>query len=293
LLLGKNGQAGWELHRTLISLGDLTAIDYPEIDMADPSSIIQVVSTVNPDIIVNATAYTNVDKAETDAGLAMAVNAEGPGILAKETAKRKGILIHYSTDYVFNGLKEEPYTEDDTPDPLNVYGKSKLAGEAAVQDMGLGYLIFRTSWVYSLRRPCFVTKVLQWPRENEVLKIVDDQVSTPTWSRTLGEVTAQVIAQGRIDPVNYLKEKTGLYHLTDSGSCSRYEWARLILENAPGKQNLITKEIYPVKSDAFETAALRPKRTVLDGKKFVETFVIIPPDWKQSTKLMLEESSER
>jgi dTDP-4-dehydrorhamnose reductase len=288
LLLGCYGQAGWELNRSLVHLGELTALDFPKIDMANPSSIIQVLDRVNPDIIVNATAYTAVDKAESEPELAASVHPDGPGLLAREAAKRRAVLMHYSTDYVFDGNKDSPYTEEDPTNPLNVYGQSKLAGEKAVHQMGKDYLIFRTSWVYSLRRPSFVTKVLQWAEENEILRIVDDQVSTPTWARTLGEVTAAIIAQGRDDPLNYLREKSGLYHLTDSGYCSRYDWARFIISNAPNKDELAVKQILPVKSDAFKTEALRPKKTVLDGKKLVDTFTIKPGIWEEALKLMLE-----
>lgn len=293
MLLGCYGQAGWELNRSLIHQGELTALDYPQIDMADPSSIIQILHAVNPDIIVNATAYTNVDQAESEPELAMAVNAEGPGLLAREAAKRNAVLIHYSTDYVFDGKKETPYSEEDCPNPVNVYGQSKLDGEKAIQQIGQGFLIFRTSWVYSLRRPCFVTKVLQWAKVNETLKIVDDQVSTPTWCRTLGEVTAAIIAQGGEDPLNYLREKSGLYHLTDSGFCSRYDWARYIIENSPDKDEFSVKQILPVTSDAFKTAAQRPKKTVLNGRKLKETFSISPSRWEESLRLMLEENFDK
>ena len=155
LLLGNTGQVGWELNRTLLSLGELTALDYPQIDMADPDSIRLVVKDAQPDIIINATAYTNVDKAESEPDLAMAINGIGPGILAEEAKRLGAALIHYSTDYVFDGTKGEPYTEEDVPNPINVYGKTKLAGEEAIRAVGDNYLIFRTAWVYSLRRPCF------------------------------------------------------------------------------------------------------------------------------------------
>ena len=174
-------------------------------------------------LILNATAYTNVDKAEIEPELAMAINGTGPGILAEESRKLGSALIHYSTDYVFDGTKGDLYVEEDLPHPLNKYGESKLAGEKAIQDIGGSYLIFRTSWVYSMRRPCFISKVLQWAQKYETLQIVDDQISTPTWSRTLAEATSQIIAQGKNDPLGYLMANRGLYHLADSGYCSRYD----------------------------------------------------------------------
>ena len=217
LLLGNTGQVGWELNRSLMTLGELVAVDYPEINMADPNNIREMVGKVKPNLIVNATAYTDVDKAESEPELAMAINGTGPGILAEEAKRLGAALIHYSTDYVFDGTKGEPYTEEDPTNPINVYGVTKLAGERAIQETGSAYLIFRTSWVYSLRRPCFVTKVLKWARENETLRIVDDQISSPTWARTLAEATAQVIAQGRGEPSDYIKEKSGIYHLAGGG----------------------------------------------------------------------------
>ncbi|MDY6867706.1 MAG: dTDP-4-dehydrorhamnose reductase [Chloroflexota bacterium] len=289
LLLGNTGQVGWELHRSLLTLGELVALDYPEIDMADPASIRSVVREHQPNLIVNATAYTDVDKAESEPELAMAINGTGPGILAEEAQRLNGALIHYSTDYVFDGTKGEPYTEEDDPNPINVYGETKLAGERAVQEVGGAYLIFRTSWVYSLRRPCFVTKVLQWAQEQETLRIVDDQISSPTWARTLAEATAQIIAQGRGAPVDYIQEKSGLYHLTDGGYCSRYEWAKSVLEMDPKKNEQIAKEALPVKSNTFSTLAKRPKNTKLSINKFKYSFLLTCPDWKFLLKLCLSE----
>lgn len=279
LLLGSTGQVGWELNRTLLTLGDLVAIDYPQIDMADANRIHRIIREVKPNLIVNATAYTDVDKAESEPELAMAINGTGPGILAEEAKKLGAALIHYSTDYVFDGAKGEPYTEEDTPTPVSVYGETKLAGERAVQDVGGVYLIFRTSWVYSMRRPCFVTKVLQWSREHETLRIVDDQISTPTWARTLAEATAQVIAQGRGKSVEYIREKRGLYHLADGGSCSRYEWAKAIVDLDPKKHEQVVKEILPAKSEDFSTAAKRPTVSALNCDKYKAIFGLCLPDW--------------
>ena len=279
LLLGNTGQVGWELHRSLLTLGELVALDFPAIDMANPDSIRSVVREHQPNLIINATAYTDVDKAESEPELAMAINGTGPGILADEAKRLKGALIHYSTDYVFDGTKGEPYTEEDEPNPLNVYGETKLAGERAVQDVGGAYLIFRTSWVYSLRRPCFVTKVLQWAREQETLHIVDDQISSPTWARMLAEATAQIIAQGRGTHVEYIQEKRGLYHLAGGGSCSRYEWAKAILEMDPHKDEQVVRELMPAKSEDFLTSAKRPFYTELLLLKNKKYFNITFPFW--------------
>jgi len=289
LLLGNTGQLGWELNRTLLTLGEITALDYPDIDMANPDDIRSTVRTAQPDIIVNATAYTNVDQAESERDLAMAINATGPGILAEEAKKCGAALIHYSTDYVFDGTKGAPYTEADQPKPLNVYGESKLAGEQAVQAAGGAYLIFRTSWVYSLRRPCFVTKVLQWARENETLRIVDDQVSTPTWARTLAEATAQIVALGDSDSFKGIQARTGIYHLTDGGHCSRYDWSKFIIEHAQTPLNV--KEIFAAKSDEFITPANRPQHSILDVTKIADSFNIHLGGWQLPQMIALQNHS--
>ena len=196
LLIGKRGQLGWELHRCLLPLGEVQALDYPEIDLAKPDSLRKLVRTSAPDVIVNATAYTAVDKAESERELAFAINAVAPQVMAEEAQKIGAVLIHYSTDYVFDGKKGAAYTEEDDPHPLNVYGASKLAGEQAIRSVGGVYFILRTAWVYSTRRDSFVSKVLQWSRQSETLRIVDDQISNPTWARMLAEITALILARG-------------------------------------------------------------------------------------------------
>ncbi|MFU8827462.1 MAG: dTDP-4-dehydrorhamnose reductase [Brevefilum sp.] len=288
LLLGNSGQVGWELNRTLSTLGHLTALDYPEIDMAASDSIRAVVQGAKPNIIVNATAYTDVDKAESEPDLAMAINATGVQTLAEEAEKLGAALIHYSTDYVFDGKHGAPYTEEDQPTPINTYGQTKLAGEVAVRNTAEAYLIFRTSWVYSLRRPCFVTKVLQWARQHETLRIVDDQVSSPTWARTLAEATVQVITQARKDPVDYIKEKQGLYHLTDEGACSRLAWAKTILELDPNKHEQVVKQVLPAKSSDFPTPAERPLNSTLDKSLIASAFNLDLPHWKTALKQCFE-----
>ena len=291
LLLGNTGQLGWELNRTLPTLGELVAMDFPQIDMSDPNNIRSVVRTYEPNLIINATAYTNVDKAESEPEPAMAINGTGPGILAEEAKRLGSALIHYSTDYVFDGRKGEPYVEEDQPNPLSVYGETKLAGEKAVQSVGGAYFVFRTSWVYSLRRPCFVTKVRQWARSYETLRIVDDQISTPTWARSLAEATAQVIAQGRRDAVGYISETSGLYHLSGGGYCSRFEWVKSILELESTKDDIIVKEVLPAKSGDFSTAAERPLKSALCCEKFENRFDLHLPDWRLILKLAMQVSS--
>ena len=196
-------------------------------------------------------------------------------------------MIHYSTDYVFDGTKGSAYIETDIPDPLNVYGATKLEGERAVQAVGGAFLIFRTSWVYSLRQGGFVTKVLQWARQQESLRIVDDQVGSPTWARMLAEATAQVIAQGRGQPVEYMREKAGLYHLAGGGAASRYEWAKAILELDPRKEEQVVKELLPAKSSEFPTPAERPAHTGLNCDVVQELFHLYFENWKRQLSDLL------
>jgi dTDP-4-dehydrorhamnose reductase len=285
LLLGSTGQLGWELNRTLLNLGDLVALDYPQINLAKPNTVRSVVHEHQPDLIINATAYTDVNKAESEVDLAMAINGMGPGILAEEAKNLSCALIHYSTDYVFDGTKDRPYIETDLVNPLSVYGQTKLAGENAVRDVGGAYLILRTSWVYSLRRPSFVTKVLQWSRENKTLRIVDDQVSNPTWARSLAESTGFVVALTKDSLVEKFNEICGLYHLAGGGSCSRYDWAKEILTADPHKEEQITQQIFPAKSSDFQSRAERPLKSHLNCDKFEEQFRLKLSNWK--TDLLL------
>jgi dTDP-4-dehydrorhamnose reductase len=287
LLLGNTGQLGWELERTLQPLGQVVALDFPGIDMAAADSIRKVVRQHQPQVIVNATAYTAVDKAESEPELAHTINATGPGVLAEEARRLNAALIHYSTDYVFDGTKGTPYVETDLPHPLNVYGQSKLAGEQAIQSVDGTYLILRTAWVYSLRRESFVSKVLQWARQHETLRIVDDQVSNPTWARMLAESTAQVIAQGRGEPVGYIREKAGLYNLAGGGFASRLEWAKEILKLDPKAHEQVTKKLVPADKTEFPSPAIRPHHSSLNCILFTNSFGLTLPDWCDVLRLAI------
>jgi len=291
LLLGNTGQLGWELQRTLQPLGVVAAFDYPEVDLADAAGLRKKVQECQPDVIVNATAYTAVDKAESEPELAEAINGRAPGVLAEEARKLQAVLIHYSTDYVFDGKKAAPYIETDLPNPLNVYGESKLYGEQAVQQVGGDYLILRTSWVYAqrasagwLRQAGFVNKVLEWSRQPDTLRMVTDQVGNPTWSRMLAEITAQLLARGDAP----IREHTGLYHLAGSGLASRYDWAKLILELDPDKNEQQVREILPALTADFPTPAQRPLFSALDCTQFFATFGLQLPDWKAALRLALQ-----
>jgi dTDP-4-dehydrorhamnose reductase len=287
LQIGTNGQVGWELLRTCAPLGEVVALDYPDLDLSDSAGLRELVRSVKPDIIINAAAYTNVDKAESEPELARAINATGPGVLAEEAKKINAVMVHYSTDYVFDGTKGSPYVETDIPNPLSVYGQTKLEGEQAIAASGCVNLVLRTSWVYSMRHGGFVTKVLQWARTQEVMRVVDDQISGPTSARMLAEITALILAQGRDDVFGYLSEKGGLYHCAGGGSCSRYEWAKAILEMDPKKEEHVVKELLPAKSNDFKVPANRPMASVLTNDKLEKTFALWLPPWEVGLALTM------
>jgi len=288
LLFGKAGQLGWELHRSLQPLGEVIALNHPEIDMADAANIRRTMRQYRPNIVINATAYTAVDQAEGKVDLAHAINAIGPGLLAEESRDLKALFVHYSTDYVFDGTKGASYIETDTPNPLNVYGKSKLAGEQAIQAVGGASLILRTAWVYSTRRDSFVNKVLQWARQNESLKIVSDQVSNPTWARMLAEITTLMIAKPGPDFGAYFHERRGVYHLAGSGYASRFAWAQEILKNDPQKNEQIVRSLEPACTEDFPTPAQRPLFSALDCARFEQTFGLRLPEWKETLALAMK-----
>jgi len=276
LLFGKNGQLGWELNRTLMCLGELIALDYPELNFEKPKDVINIINQIKPDLIVNAAAYTNVDKAEEEPDKARLINAETPGEMARWCKKNNAVIIHYSTDYVFDGTKGSPYTEDDQPNPINIYGETKLAGEVAIQQSEAIHLILRTAWVYSMRGNNFVTKVLEWTQKSDVIKVVDDQISNPTWARALAEITADVIAMGIENIRSFFSIKGGLYHCAGSGYCTRYDWARLIVDKFHKERKT---KIAPAKTNDFPTAARRPFCSALDCGKFSQVFKICLPRW--------------
>jgi dTDP-4-dehydrorhamnose reductase len=301
LLLGNTGQLGWELERTVASLGEVTAVDYPIFNLMAPDACRSLIRAVAPQIILNATAYTAVDKAENepDTSLAYAINAAGPGLLAEEAKALHAALIHYSTDYVFDGAKGGLYLETDSTNPLGVYGASKLAGELAVAAAGCTYLTLRTTWVYSMRRDSFVTKVLQWSRQQTTLKVVSDQISGPTSARMLAEITAQLLAMGCVASLNaggahfgdtfrdWISEHQGVYHLAGDGCASRLEWAQEILKLDPHPEEQTVREVIPALTADFPTPAQRPLFSGLDCSKFITTFGLKLPPWQKALKLTM------
>lgn len=288
LLLGNTGQLGWELERTLAPLGELSACDFPSLDLTYPQSFIEIFNACQPDLLVNAAAYTAVDRAEAEPELATAINSHAPGIMAEEALKRRCVFIHFSTDYVFDGYKGTPYIESDLPAPLSVYGRTKFTGEQAIQQVGGATLILRTSWVYSLRRESFVSKVLGWARSQSRLKLVIDQVSGPTWARMLAEATAQLVTLGKDDPFAWFTERKGIYHLAGAGHCSRFEWGQQVLQLDPHREQQVVRELIPVQTSEFPSPAQRPLFSALNCELFFKTFHFQLPDWKLALKLAME-----
>jgi dTDP-4-dehydrorhamnose reductase len=268
-------------------LGAVTAVDLPAYDLAQPDRLLALVHQLRPQMIVNPAAYTDVDKAEQESDLAGKVNGLAPGLLAQQAKEIGAAFIHFSTDYVFNGRMGTPYTEGDQPDPLNVYGRSKFAGEQAVQQVGGAYLILRTSWVYSLRGNSFVNKVLRWSRSITTLRIVDDQISNPTWARSLAEATGQLLAQASGSPASWVNERRGLYHLAAPDWTSRLEWAREILALDPHVEQQVVQEVLPASSADFSTPAVRPAFSALDCSLFAKTFNLQLPPWQDGLRLCL------
>lgn len=288
LLFGKYGQLGWELHRSLQGLGQIIACDYPEVDFTAPSSLRRLVENSRPEIIINAAAYTEVDKAELEPDRAKLINAEAPALLAEICLGLGAAFIHYSTDYVFDGKKGTPYSEAESPRPLNVYGQTKLEGERAILQIGGNYLIFRTAWVYSMRRDSFISKVLYWAHSQPEIRVVEDQVGNPTWARALAEITAQLVAKAGPDPLPWLSERRGLYHLAGWGFTSRLEWAKAILRNDSNKAQQIVRKVLPARSVEFPTAAARPLFSALDCSSFEQAFALQLPNWESALDLAME-----
>ncbi|MHB1188039.1 dTDP-4-dehydrorhamnose reductase [Thiobacillus sp.] len=283
LLTGVNGQVGWELQRTLAPLGEVVAADRSVLDLADTASIRRSVAAMAPDLIVNPAAYTAVDKAESEPELAHAINAVAPGELAA-----CGIpLVHFSTDYVFDGRKAGAYTEDDMPNPLGVYGASKLAGEQAVLHSGAPHLILRTSWVYGLRGRNFLLTMQRLARERDTLAVVDDQFGAPTWSRLIAEATALVIARWLDRPDQ--TATSGIYHLSCGGHTSWHGFTTAILAQLAGTDTKLAR-LTAIPTSGYPTPAARPANSQLDCDKLAARFGVRLPDWETALALCLEQN---
>jgi dTDP-4-dehydrorhamnose reductase len=290
LITGKNGQVGWELQRTLAPLGEVMALDRGQLNLADPDSIRAAVRHAGPSLIVNAGAYTAVDKAEQDRDLAMAVNAVAPGILAEEARRLGAAIIHYSTDYTFDGTKNAPYEEIDGPHPQCVYGESKVAGEKAVAASGAPHLTLRTSWVYGARGKNFLLTMLRLAGERDELRVVDDQVGAPTWSRMIAEATTAIVSQGRAHGglTGFLTERGGLYHMTAAGQASWFGFAAEIVRHHAANGGRAPR-MTPITTAEYPLPAKRPNYSVMSSAKLERAFGIALPDWKASLSLCLQE----
>lgn len=299
LLFGRNGQIGWELQRSLAPLGELLALgsqreSNPQVqgralngDFMQPEGLIETIRAVRPDVIVNAAAYTAVDRAETDVPSARMVNAEAVSVLAQEAQRNGATLVHYSTDYVFDGSGERPWCESDATDPLNVYGKTKLEGELAIQQHCQRYLIFRTSWVYAARGGNFAKTMLRLGKEREALTVVNDQHGAPTAAELIADVTAHAVRQ-----FSNNSALAGVYHLVASGETTWYGYARHVLACARklGVALKVAPEaIAPVATSCFPTPALRPSNSLLDTYRIQNAFNVYLPDWRLGVTRMLTE----
>jgi dTDP-4-dehydrorhamnose reductase len=285
LIIGKIGQVGWELRRTLACLGKVVSVDFPDIDLTNPDSITGCVRATRPNVIVNAAAYTAVDKAETEFDKCNRINGVAPGILAEEAKKHLALLGHYSTDYVFDGSKTTPYTETDLPNPLGAYGRSKLAGDNAVMEVDGNHLIFRLCWVYGARGSNFMLTMMRLAREREQLRVVRDQFGCPTWSRMIAETTGLALKQA-ISSTDAASLK-GLYHLAASGQTTWHGFADAIIRAMPAEGKKC-KSVEGITTAEYPTPSKRPAYSVLSCEKLQNTFALQLPDWEESLKQVLE-----
>ena len=307
LLTGKTGQVGRELARLLDRVGEVTALDRQQLDLTKPEEIRQVVRGMRPDLIVNAAAYTAVDRAESEEAAAEAINAVAPGVLAEEAKRVGALLVHYSTDYVFDGTKRRPYEENDPTNPLSVYGRTKLAGERAIQQADPPYLIFRTAWIYAREGRNFLLTILRLATEKEELRIVRDQTGAPTSSEEIAVATVKVLEEIRKPAANVRRwpEIRGIYHMTAGGETNWYEFAKLILELAASQSRpqawlaaatlgrpLMTRRIVPIATEEYPTPARRPLYSVLSSKRLNHEFGVTLPDWETQLRAVLSGAGE-
>jgi len=285
LLFGRVGQVGWELRRTLAPLGQLVCVDYPEVDFTRAESVRSWIRDTAPAIIVNAAAYTAVDKAETDTALAMQINAEAPGVMAEEAKKLGSLLVHYSTDYVFDGSKPTPYLETDAPGPLGAYGRTKLAGDQAIEQSGCNHFIFRLCWVYGSRGGNFMLTMMRLAREREKLRVVSDQVGCPTTSRMIAETTALALARGGSRET--AERLSGTYHLCCAGQTSWHGFASAIIDLMPAEEKKC-REVEAIPSSEYPTPTKRPAYSVMSCAKLERVFGLRLPDWHDCLKLVVE-----
>jgi dTDP-4-dehydrorhamnose reductase len=295
LLIGKNGQVGEELERLLPQLGDVVPLGRQELNLSNTEDIRRTIREIRPNLIVNAAAYTAVDQAEKEETAANEINSNAVAIMAEEAKKIGASLVHYSTDYVFDGLKGDPYVEDDPTGPINVYGTTKLAGEQGIRASGVSHLIFRTSWVYATRGRNFLLTILRLATQREELRIVRDQIGAPTWSREIADATTKILSQlyGRETSEDSLSIVSGTYHMTAAGVTNWHEFATAILEEASHASKttpwfaaatsgnpVITRRVIPITTQEFPTPARRPAYSILSNARLMKTFGVVLPEWR-------------
>jgi dTDP-4-dehydrorhamnose reductase len=280
LIVGRAGQLGRELEQVFAGVGTIVAVDRESLDLAGPDQTRALVRRTAPDVILNAAAYTAVDRAELEMPMAHAINALAPGVLAEEAAERDALLVHYSTDYVFDGNKQGPWTEDDTPAPLSVYGASKLAGEQAIQNSRARHLIFRTSWVYGPHGKNFLLTMLRLAGERERLSIVDDQIGAPTTSIALALATREIVDGVLAGRFGAAQDWCGLYHMTCAGSVSWFGFAQAIFARASEHLGVKSPELIPIGTKDYPTPAARPRNSVLSNAKLHGRFGVQLPAWQ-------------
>ncbi|VWD30846.1 dTDP-4-dehydrorhamnose reductase [Burkholderia contaminans] len=286
LVTGVNGQVGFELLRSLQGLGRVVACDRSMLDLTDLDRVRNVMRELKPSIIVNPAAYTAVDKAETDVEVARRLNAELPRVLAEEAAKLGTVLIHYSTDYVFDGTKSGLYVEADATNPQNVYGRTKLDGELAIASTGCPHLILRTSWVYGRRGKNFLLTMLKLGSERPELRVVADQIGAPTWSKTIATATSHIVAQGVAGHADWWTERSGIYHFTASGATSWHGFAEAIFATTMGDRS---PRVVPIPASEYPVPAKRPANSRMALDKLVSTFGVRMPAWDDALRLCLSE----
>lgn len=293
LLTGARGQVGWELNRSLMPLGEVIALSRSQCDLSRPELLPGLIRDSKPDVIVNAAGYTAVDKAEQEEELATTINGTAVGVLAKEAREAGILLVHYSTDYVFDGEKQAPYDEDDAPHPINAYGRSKLAGETVLRQAGGAYLVLRTSWVYAGRGHNFLRTVLRLANGRRDLRMVDDQVGAPTWARNIADATALIVHAVRREQAQG-QFASGILNLAASGATSWHGFAAATLDEA-GRNGLLAQrppQLKPIASLDYPTQAARPKNSRLAGERLRQRFGIVLPDWRQGLTRCIEDMAE-
>lgn len=299
LVTGRDGQVGWELERVLQPLGTVVAVDRAKMDLRSADAICSIIRETKPGVIVNAAAYTAVDQAESEPEIAMAVNGIAPGILAEEAKQAGALLIHYSTDYVFDGAKQEPYVETDTPNPLSVYGKTKLAGEQAIHAVGSAHLVLRTSWVYGTRGRNFLLTIQGLAKERDKLDVVDDQIGAPTWCRSIARTTEEILsALWSRRASSAAPDIRGVYHMTASGETSWCGFARAIVselakeDGASDRIRLLPSSIKPIPTEAYPLPAPRPRNSRLSNQRLIDTFGTAIADWRSELETCLAERNQ-